>query len=80
MYVPTDQCQRFAPSQYIRTPAQPVSYAAAPPWQPTEFRWVDVINAALNDYLKHNWQDGVKWVIQELNRPEPRPRRKRRYR
>lgn len=68
----------FVPSQYICTPAQPVSYALVPQWQPTQPRWVDIVNAALNDYLKNNWQDIAKWVIQELRRPERRPRRRRR--
>ena len=84
-FVQMDPRQRFfAPSQvYLCTPVQPpVAYAPTPQWRPTEIRWVDYINAALNDYLKKNWPDLLKAVIQELGRPErpaTRPRRASRY-
>jgi hypothetical protein len=84
-YVQTDPRQPFfAPSQlYLCTPVQPpVSSAPVPEWQPTKIRWVDYVNAALNDFLKKNWPDLLKAVIQELGRPErlaTRPGRTRRY-
>lgn len=61
---------------YYCAPAQP-AYTPVE-WQPVMPTFSDVFNAAVNQYLKDNWQDILKWFLQELARPTPTRRRRRR--
>jgi hypothetical protein len=74
-YVQVDSLQRFFPTQPNCIPVQPAYVPVQ--FQLQQPRLVDYINAGLNQYLKDNWQDIAKWVLEELSRPEPRRKRRR---
>jgi hypothetical protein len=55
-------------------PVQPTRVS----YYPAGIRWADIFNAAADQYLRENWQDIAKFVIEKVIKPTPRPRHRHR--